>query len=139
MSSSLLFLVFFIAVIICYSKLSIRNKNKTNLISRYKHIRSNLFQYLFNCLSIYPSTLSTLHNIFNATVKNLGRIISPTLYHIINATLHYQHCITLPMINYNILSTQHYFLNIVLHHQRFFAPATLLYVVNASLHYKCCI
>ena len=143
MSSSLLFLIFFIAVIIWYSKLSIRNKSKTNLISRYKHIRSDLFQYLFNYLSIYlsiyTSTLSMLHYIFNATVKNLGRIISSTLYHIINATLHYQNCITLPMINYNILSTQHYFLNTVLHHQPFFAPATLLYIVIASLHYKCCI
>ena len=98
-----------------------------------------LIVYSSICLSIYPSTFSTLHNIFNVTVKNLGRIISSMLYHIINATLHYQQCITLPMINYNILSTQHYFLNTVLHHQPFFAPATLLYIVNSSLHYKCCI
>ena len=43
-SLSLLFLIFFIAVIIWFSKLSITNKNKANLISCYKHVRSDLFQ-----------------------------------------------------------------------------------------------
>ena len=43
-SSSLLFLIFFIAVIVWFSKLSSTNKNKTNLISCYKHVCFDLFQ-----------------------------------------------------------------------------------------------
>ena len=43
-SSSLVFQIFSIAVIIWLSKLSITNKNETIIISCYKYVRSNLFQ-----------------------------------------------------------------------------------------------
>ena len=89
MSSSLLFLTFFIAVIICYSKLSSRNKNKTNLMSRYKHIRSDLFQYLFNCLFIYLFIHLSI-NIVNAAKYLHCYCKESRPHYIINAVSYYQ-------------------------------------------------
>ena len=99
MSSSLLFLVFFIAVIICYSKLSIRNKNKTNLVSRYKHIRSDLFQYLFNCLSIYLFIHLSI-NIVNAAQYLQCYCKESRPHYITNAVSYYQCYTTLPTLHY---------------------------------------
>ena len=99
MLSSLLFLTFFIAVIICYSKLSSRNKNKTNLISRYKHIRSDLFQYLFNCL--FTNLFIHLSiNIVNAAQSLQCYCKESRPHYIINAVSYYQCYTSLPIMHY---------------------------------------
>ena len=92
----------------------------------FASIYFNNFSILYLCifLSIYPSTLSMLHYIINATVNNLCRIISATLYHI-NATLHYQYCIT-----YQWLTATSY--------QHCITSWMLYYIINASLHPKHC-
>ena len=79
-SLSLLFLIFFIAVIIWFSSYPLQTKIKLILspaTNTFASIYFNNFSILYLCifLSIYPSTLSMLRYIINATVNNLCRII----------------------------------------------------------------